>query len=203
MTRRLWLVLLSLALAGSPLLASIVVPAGASRGEGGRAWAAPLRPGVAEAIIRRRTITPEVDTGLPIRTDGRHVSMTGPMACDPGEGWEVTATLLQRGSRGTGRSEGMCRGDIQEWVVRVVAEGGGTFEPGAARGCAVLRTLSQGAETDRHEWCNDIRLVAAGASDDGDDGDDGEGAVSWIALAVAGVAGVVAIAALLRPRRAS
>jgi hypothetical protein len=152
----------------------------------------------AGAIIRRRTITPEVDTGLPIRTDGHHVSMTGPMACDPGENWEVTADLTQRGTRGGGRSEGVCRGDIQEWVVRVVGEGERTFEPGEARGCAVLRTLRSGAETDRHQWCNEIQLVAAGAEEE-----NGEGAVSWVALAIGALAVLVAVVALMRPRRAT
>ncbi len=153
----------------------------------------------AGAIIRRRTITPEVDTGLPIRADGRQVSMTGPMACDPGENWEVNGTLNQGGSQGRGRAEGVCRGDIQEWVVRIAAEGDVRFGPGAARGCAVLRTLKNGAETDRHDWCNDIVLaVAGGSSDDGDGGGD---TVSWIALVVGALAAVVALAALLRPRR--
>lgn len=154
-----------------------------------------IGPDAADAIIRRRTISPEVDTGLPIRTDGRHVSMTGPMACDPGEMWEVRGNLSQGESRGGGRSEGACRGDIQEWVVRVVAEGDGVFEPGEARGCAVLRTLREGTQTDRHEWCNDIKLVAAGADDDG------ESSTSWVALAVGAVAVIVAVVALIRPRR--
>ena len=158
-----------------------------------------LAPDPAGAIIRRRTITPEVDTGLPIRTDGRQVSMTGPMACDPGENWEVNGTLTQGRSRGVGRGEGVCRGDIQEWVVRIAAEGEVRFEPGQARGCAVLRTLRSGAETDRHEWCNDIVLAAAGSGSD--EGDDGDGTVSWIALVVGALAAVVALAALLRPRR--
>ena len=179
MKRPRWLVALSLALAASPLVVGV------------------LGPDAADAIIRRRTITPEVDTGLPIRTDGRQVSVSGPMACDPGENWEVTANLVQEGSRGGGRSEGVCRGDIQEWVVRVVADGDETFEPGAARGCAVLRTLRTAAETDRHEWCNDIKLIAAG-TDSGEDGDD---AVSWVALALGALAAVVAIVALVRPRR--
>jgi hypothetical protein len=147
----------------------------------------------ADAIIRRRTITPEVDTGLPIRTQGRQVSMTGPMACDPGETWEVRANLTQGRIRGEGRSEGVCRGDIQEWVVRVAAQGDAAFEPGDARGCAVLRTLKDGAQTDSHEWCNEIRLIGAS-----DDGDGGTGAISWVALGVGAVAVVVALAALLR-----
>ncbi len=153
----------------------------------------------AGAVIRRRTITPEVDTGLPIRTEGRQVSVNGPMACDTGESWEVRATLTQGSSRGEGRSEGACRGEIQEWLVRVAAVGNATFEPGAARGCAVLRTLKDSTETDRHQWCNDIRLVAAGASGGGDDDD----AVSWIALAVGGLAVLVAVGALMRPRRST
>jgi hypothetical protein len=124
--------------------------------------------------------------------------MTGPMACDPGESWEVTATLVQEGSRGGGRSEGACRGDVQEWVVRVAAEGDARFEAGAAQGCAVLRTLKDAAETDRHQWCNDIRLIAGTAS-----GDDENSPISWVALAVAALAAVVAIAALVRPRRVS
>jgi hypothetical protein len=154
----------------------------------------------AGALIRRRTITPEVDTGLPIRTDGRQVSMTGPMACDPGENWEVSGTLTQAGSQGRGRGEGVCRGDIQEWVVRIAAEADVTFKPGQARGCAVLRTLKNAAETDRHEWCNEIVLALAGS--DSDEGDDGADTVSWLALVVGALAAVVAVAALLRPRRA-
>ncbi len=155
----------------------------------------------ADAVLRRRTITPEVDTGLPIRTEGRHVSMTGPMACDPGESWEVRAELTQGPARGGGRSEGVCRGDVQEWVVRVAAEGPTTtFQPGEARGCAVLRTLRERAETDRHEWCNDIVLVSAGEGSG--DGDDGGSTISWVALAVGAAGVVVALVALLRPRRA-
>jgi hypothetical protein len=181
MTRRLFRPLVGLAL----VAAALAVGGGA---------------GPSDAVIRRRTITPEVDTGLPIRADGRQVSMTGPMACDPGENWEVSGTLSQAGSRGSGRAEGVCRGDIQEWVVRIAAEGDRSFEPGAARGCAVLRTLRTAAETDRHEWCNDIVLAAAGAGSDG--GNDGGDAISWVALVVGALAAVVALAALLRPRRA-
>ncbi|MDQ3978885.1 MAG: hypothetical protein M3314_04965 [Actinomycetota bacterium] len=162
--------------------------------------AGPSGPEVAEAIIRRRTITPEVDTGLPIRTDGRHVSVSGAFACDPGENWEVTTELTQGGSRGGGRSQGVCRGDVQEWVVRAVAEGSGIFEPGEARGCAVLRTLRDTAETDRHEWCNDVVLTsAAGGGTD----DEAEGLVSWVALGVGALAVLVALVALVRPRQAS
>jgi hypothetical protein len=154
----------------------------------------------AGAIIRRRTITPEVDTGLRIHTDGRHVSMTGPMACDPGENWEVRANLTQAGNRGNGRSEGVCRGDIQEWVVRVaVAADPMRFTPGPARGCAVLRTLNGSTETDRHDWCNDIRLVS---TEGGSDGVDRDGTISWVALALGGVAVIVALAALARSRGA-
>lgn len=178
MTRRLSLFAWCLVLVAAPLAVALV------------------SADAADAIIRRRTITPEVDTGLPIRTDGRQVSMTGPMACDPGEAWEVRANLTQGESRGGGRSEGACRGDIQEWVVRVAADGDVVFEPGEARGCAVLRTLKEGAQTDSHEWCNDIELVAAGAAEDGDS------PISWVALAVGAVAVAVAVAALVRPRRA-
>ena len=157
-------------------------------------------PDVADAILRRRTITPEVDTGLPIRTDGRHVSMSGAFACDPGENWDVTTELTQDRSRGGGRSQGVCRGDVQEWVVRAVAQGDATFEPGEARGCAVLRTLRDTAETDRHEWCNDVVLTATtgGTTEDDDDT-----VVSWVALGVGALAVLVALVALARPRRAA
>ena len=161
--------------------------------------AAPSAPGVADAIIRRRTITPEVDTGLPIRTDGRHVSMSGAFACDPGENWEVAADLTQDGSKGGGRSQGVCRGDVQEWLVRAVAEGNAVFEPGEARACAVLRTLRDTAQTDRHEWCNDVVLTAAGG---GTTEDDDDGVISWVALAVGAVAILFALAALARKRPA-
>ena len=160
----------------------------------------PGGPEVAEAIIRRRTITPEVDTGLPIRTDGRHVSVSGAFACDPGENWEVTTQLTQGGSRGGGRSQGICRGDVQEWIVRAVAEGSGVFEPGEARGCAVLRTLRDAGETDRHEWCNDVVLISAAG---GIAEDEADGLVSWVALGVGALAILVALVALMRPRRAS
>lgn len=158
-------------------------------------------PPAANAIIKRRTITPEVDTGLPIRTDGRHVSMTGAFACDAGENWDIATELTQGVSVARGRSQGVCRGDVQEWLVRAVTDGSAVVRAGKARGCAVLRTLRDTAETDRHEWCNDVVLISAtggGAQEDRDDS-----VVSWVALGVGALAVLVALAALVRPRRAS
>ena len=199
MVRRGWQLAWLLAL-GAVLFLVGVLASPPQRTSGSSALlSAPLAPDVADALIRRRTITPEVDTGLPIRTDGRHVSMSGAFACDPGENWEVSADLTQEGSRGAGRSQGTCRGDIQEWVVRAVGESGSVFDPGQARACAVLRTLEDTAETDRHQWCNNVVLTAAGAG--GTASDDDESVLSWVALGVGAVAVLVAFAALLRPRR--
>lgn len=154
-----------------------------------------LAPGDAQAVLRRRTITPEFDTRANLRVQGRDVSLGGPLSCGAGEGWRIDVTVTQGRSRETARTAGNCTGTVQEWRGRVAGDRLRTFRPGSARACArLVTTATDGDITDRKRWCRDVTLVSeaapavpAAAEEDEDD-DDGGDTLSVVALIVAGLA---------------
>lgn len=170
-----------------------------------------LGPADADAIIRRRTITPEFDTRAPLREEGRDVSVGGPLTCEAGNQWRIDVDVRQGRARERARTAGMCTGTVQEWRGRVAGAGPGTFKPGSARACGrLVATKQSGAVTQRRRWCRDVTLVsetaavpsaaAAGADDDDDDDDDGK-TLSVVALVLAALALLFGVMTLARARR--
>lgn len=150
---------LLLAVAGSfafALLTSAAPPPGPALtfSFGGEDVVAPIEP----ALLRRRTITPEFNPPLGIRF-GRVVYSRGPIACDPGEAFEVRVTITQGAATGQGRTAGRCTGGPQEWTVAVVASTSASFTPGPAHACGVATTRLN-TVTDSFSWCADPVLIA-------------------------------------------
>lgn len=151
------------------------------------------------AAVARRVITEEVDSPLQLRLGGLDVTLTGPLACDRGQAWEITAELTQDDVAGRGRNDGMCKGDDPlEWTVRATSDTDDeVFATGAARACATLVLRRDGTETDTKDWCNDVQLVVAGR-----DGRVGSTrVVAWAAAATGALALVAAVTALVSLRR--
>jgi hypothetical protein len=112
------------------------------------------------ARIAQNTIDPLATVG----DSGRHIVVTGPIACDKGERAYLRVTLTQRstGAVAEGYTRIACIGeteaDIQQWAVHVAVRGP-AFEPGPALAVALARTTTHGHTTDAHQWPVEITLV--------------------------------------------
>jgi hypothetical protein len=113
---------------------------------------------IEEALIRRRTITPEFDPPLDVRA-GRVIFARGFVACDPGEVFTIEVEVTQGDATAHGRTAGRCTGEVQEWTAPAVARRGATFSPGPAHACATATTRRAGV-TDTFQWCADPVLTA-------------------------------------------
>ena len=112
---------------------------------------------VALARVVLNTINP-----VAIVTDnGRHLVVTGPIACTSGEKVYLRVTVTQRstGAVAEGRTRLTCTGDTQQWEVHASTQGKDTFEAGPATAVALGRTSNRGDITDAHQWLVDITLV--------------------------------------------
>jgi hypothetical protein len=109
------------------------------------------------AKVTFNTIDP---VGL-VADQGRHITVTGPISCDAGDRAELRVTLTQRstGAVAEGRALITGTGEVQQWEVETVVEGGATFEAGPATAVAVARTTVKGRSTDAHQWLVNITLL--------------------------------------------
>lgn len=115
---------------------------------------------VAFARIARNTIDP-----VAVVTDhGRHLVVTGPIACTAGETAYLRITVTQRatGAVAEGQTRITCTGEteIQPWEVLAVTQGKASFEEGAAWAVGLARTTDRRDTTDAHQWLVNITLVA-------------------------------------------
>lgn len=92
---------------------------------------------------------------------GRHLIVTGPLACTEGEWAFLRVTVTQRatGAVAEGGTLITCTGDTQQWEVHALIQGTETFQEAPATAVAVARTTSYGDTTDAHQWLVDITLV--------------------------------------------
>ena len=111
----------------------------------------------ANAGIQSNTIDPAAE----VSEKGRHVRITGPIACTVGQRAEIYVTLTQRatGAVAMGRSHFICTGYIQQWEVRAATHGREDFETGAASAVALGITSKRGKADDAHQWLVPITLV--------------------------------------------
>ena len=96
-----------------------------------------------------------------ITDDGRHLIVTGPLACTDSERAFLHVTVTQRatGAVAEGHTRLLCTGETQHWEVHAVIRGHATFQEGPATAVAVGRTLLRGEATDAHQWLVDVTLV--------------------------------------------
>ncbi len=112
---------------------------------------------MALAGVQTNTIDP-----VAIVTDnGRHIIVTGPIACTASERAHLQVTVTQRstGAVAEGHTRITCTGNIQRWEVHASKHGKETFEEGPATAVASARTTDRKNITDAHQWLVNITLV--------------------------------------------
>ena len=107
-----------------------------------------------------------IDPVAIVTDHGRHIIVTGPIACTRGEKayLEVTVTQRATGAVAEGRTQITCTGeilpgDILQWEVHAATQGKDTFGEGPATAVAIARTSERGHITDAHQWLVNITLV--------------------------------------------
>lgn len=159
-------------------------------------------PGDAQAILRRRTITPEFDSRQGLRVGGRDVSVGGPLTCEAGNAWRIDVNVSQGRAREEARAAGMCTGTVQEWRGRVAGARPATFKPGSARACArLVATDPAGDVTQRRRWCRNVTLVSEAGPAPPEQDDDGADTLSVVALVLACLALLLGAATFALARR--
>jgi hypothetical protein len=106
------------------------------------ALAAPASAGVSFNTIDRKTT---------LDADGRIVAATGPIRCSAVERATIRVTVTQRrtGAVAEGTWQGRCGRTTRTWTAkRFALRGAATFQPGAARACALGVTRRAGQATD-------------------------------------------------------
>ena len=93
--------------------------------------------------------------------NGRHVTLTGPLAVTAGEQISMRVTVTQRttGAVAEGRAILTGTGTTNQWEIDAAVQGRATFEAGPAIAVAIARSSLHGQATDAHQWLVDITLV--------------------------------------------
>ena len=109
-----------------------------------------------------RIINNTIDSNAVVADNGRHLVVTGPIACDSSERVEIRVTVTQRttGALAEGLTAVLCTGELQQWTVHAPTHGNEPFEEGAAVAVALARTTERGHATDAHQWLVPITLTA-------------------------------------------
>ncbi|MGH8583369.1 MAG: hypothetical protein ACREWG_11410 [Gammaproteobacteria bacterium] len=92
---------------------------------------------------------------------GRHLIVTGPIACTASERAYLRVTVTQRetGAGAVGRTRIICTGDTQQWEVHAATRGKESFQEGRATAVALARTTDRGDATDAQPCLVNITLV--------------------------------------------
>jgi hypothetical protein len=115
-------------------------------------WIVPL----AFAGITSNTIDDAIVTDK-----GRHIIVTGSIACDAGQRAFIRVTLTQRstGAVAEAQTRITCTGNIKQWEVHVSTRDKERFQEGSATAVALVRTIDRGNTDDAHQELVDITLV--------------------------------------------
>ena len=102
-----------------------------------------------------------VDAVAVVADNGRHLVVTGPIACTAEERayLEITVTQRATGAVATGRTRITCSGAVAQWEIHAPAQGAERFQEGSATAVAFARTVNGAGVTDAHQWLVDITLV--------------------------------------------
>jgi hypothetical protein len=119
-------------------------------------FAAPL-PAFARVILNT------IDASAIVTDAGRHLIVTGPLACTAGERAFLLVTVTQRstGALAQGSTLINCTGETGQWEVHATTQGREAFQTGTATAVASARTMIRGETTDSHQWLVAIALVEA------------------------------------------
>jgi hypothetical protein len=117
--------------------------------------------GIVAPMASARVTANTIDPVAHVTDHGRHIIVTGPVACTEGERafLRVTVTQHTTGAVAEGRTLITCTGDTQPWKVHASAQGDETFEEGPATAAALAHTTDHRNTTDAHQWLVDITLA--------------------------------------------
>ena len=108
--------------------------------------------------IMNNTIDP---VGI-VAANGRHVTVTGPLAITAGERAQMRVTVTQRttGAVAEGSVILSGTGTTNHWEIEAAVQGDETFEAAPATATAIAVTSAAGGQaTDAHQWLVNITLV--------------------------------------------
>ncbi len=102
-----------------------------------------------------------IDAQAVVADNGRHIVVTGPIACTKSERAFLRVTVTQRetGAVAEGSTRITCTGDAQQWEVHASAQDRAAFEEGPATAVALAHTTDRGDITDAHQWLVEITLA--------------------------------------------
>jgi hypothetical protein len=88
-----------------------------------------------------------------VSDNGRHLTVTGPIACTERERAFIRVTVTQRttGAVAAGPTVLSCTGNHQQWAVHAQTDSKAAFEQDAATAVALAHTVVQGETTDAHQ----------------------------------------------------
>jgi hypothetical protein len=122
--------------------------------------AADDRPVLTRATFAR-VVGNTVDPLAAITDNGRHLVLTGPIACTPNESAYVDVTVTQRdtGAVAVGHTRITCTGAVVQWEIHASTHGAERFQEGPATAVALARTANGGDITDAHQWLVAVTLI--------------------------------------------
>jgi hypothetical protein len=102
-----------------------------------------------------------IDPVANVSHHGRHLILTGPLACTEGERslLRVTVTQPSTGAIAEGIALITCTGETNQWTLRATTRGRAAFEEGPATATALAQTFVRGVTTDAHQWLVNVTLV--------------------------------------------
>jgi hypothetical protein len=108
-----------------------------------------------------RVVGNTVDPLAVVTDNGRHLVLTGPIACTPNEIALVEVTVTQRdtGAVAVGRTRITCTGAVVQWEIHASTQLAERFEEGPATAVALARTVNGGDTTDAHQWLVPVTLI--------------------------------------------
>jgi hypothetical protein len=115
---------------------------------------------IATPVALARVVRNTIDPVAAVSDNGRHLVVTGPIECTPGERAYIRLVVTQRGTGAVadGITRVVCDGTAQQWRIEAGAQGRERFEPGPAIAVASARTATRGHSTDAHQWLVELTL---------------------------------------------
>ena len=108
-----------------------------------------------------RIFTNTIDPVARVSDQGRHLTVSGPLAFTAGETALLRVTVTQRATGAVAEGDVVLSGTgtTNQWQVQATAQGKVGFAPGPAEAVGLAVTTTRGTTTDAHQWLVNITLV--------------------------------------------
>ena len=115
---------------------------------------------VARTAFARVTFN-TIDPVARVSDQGRHLTVTGPLAFTAGETAYLRVTVTQRATGAVAEGDAVLSGTgtTNQWQVLATAQGKPVFAPGPAEAVGLAVTTTRGTTTDAHQWLVQITLA--------------------------------------------